>query len=108
MTRTFKRAWGKVRRFGVVRLRRSYVQVKLQRRQGECRRCGNCCKIVFHCPWLHDGAHCDIYEKRPVQCRAFPIDERDLREVPECGFYFGAAARKDQAVPVSAHDPAGF
>ena len=49
----------------------------LSRRQGECNRCGACCKILFRCPFLGtdaDGQYtCRIYEKRFAQCRLFPL-----------------------------------
>ena len=56
-------------------------------RQGECIRCGMCCKIVVHCPFLHEDDQltaCKIYtsEKHaPPPCLAFPFDPRDLADV---------------------------
>jgi hypothetical protein len=84
---------GKLRRFVNVNFRKNEVIEKLALRQGDCNRCGACCEILFKCPFLKkhgDGtSSCGIYEDRPNQCRLFPIDKRDLREVKgTCSFYF--------------------
>ena len=84
---------GKVRRFVNIRFRKEEVVEKLALRRGDCNRCGACCEILFKCPFLkkaEDGTTtCGIYEDRPDQCRLFPIEPRDLREVRvECSFYF--------------------
>src|SRR4051812_40560791 len=84
---------GKVRRFVIVNFRRKEVIEKLALRTGECNRCGACCEILFKCPFLKkhgDGTTtCGIYEDRPNQCRLFPIEQKDLREVRgQCSFYF--------------------
>ena len=70
-------------------------------RVGECRNCGECCKILDginnlprQCPaYLPDGVgtHCAIYDKRPWACRASPRTPRDVWVVPECGFQFADA-----------------
>lgn len=88
-----RQAAGKVRRFGLTRFREHYVAGQLARRVGECNNCGNCCEMLFKCPFLarmEDGTSCcTIYENRPKQCGAFPIDERDLAEVDfECSYSF--------------------
>ena len=91
-----RQAQGKLRRFVHIRFRREEVVEKLALRRGDCNRCGACCEILFKCPFLkkhRDGTTtCGIYEDRPVQCRLFPIDRRDLDELRErgreCGFYF--------------------
>lgn len=63
-------------------------------RRGECTRCGECCKILFHCPFyvedVGDGkGGCGVYESRPATCSMFPIHPKDLTNVPStCGFYF--------------------
>ncbi|HEV2861780.1 MAG TPA: hypothetical protein VGX48_12290 [Pyrinomonadaceae bacterium] len=84
---------GKLRRFVQIRFRRDEVEDALELRRGDCNRCGDCCEILFKCPFLKkhgDGTtSCGIYEDRPRQCRLFPIDRRDLAEVRgNCGFYF--------------------
>ncbi|MGC8578837.1 MAG: YkgJ family cysteine cluster protein [bacterium] len=61
-------------------------------RTGECDRCGVCCKIVFNCPFLSEkGGHttCLIYKYRPIQCRAFPLNEHDLMDIEyKCSYRF--------------------
>lgn len=89
--------WGKVRRFYLGVLRRGYVRGSHERRQGECARCGACCALGYRCWSLRDaddGTECRMHSVRPVNCRIFPIDERDLADrdllnptVP-CGFSF--------------------
>ncbi|MFN0112416.1 MAG: hypothetical protein ACKVZH_26460 [Blastocatellia bacterium] len=68
--------------------------------QGECNRCGACCKIVFTCSFYHESegsSACSIYtsEKHaPTACVTFPFDPTDLDEVKReilpgtCPFYF--------------------
>ena len=61
-------------------------------RQGECDRCGACCKILFACPFLVEDesgvSKCSVYDHRPPACRLFPMVPADLREVDHCGFSF--------------------
>ena len=88
VVRLIRDAWGKARRCYAGSYARAKVIDDLQRRRGECRRCGSCCRIVYRCPFL-EGNTCVIYGIRPEQCRLFPIDERDLASVDgQCGFYF--------------------
>jgi Fe-S-cluster containining protein len=84
-----KLLWGKVRRYYLSHFRKGYVRRQIEeKRRGECSRCGECCKLGMVCPWLTDGNVCEKYEDRPLQCRNFPIDERDLEDMPECTFWF--------------------
>ena len=88
-----RQAAGKVRRLFLVHFRKSYVAEQATLLEGECNRCGNCCEILFKCPFLvkqDDGfSVCSIYENRPLQCNAFPIDERCLADVKfDCTFSF--------------------
>ncbi|MHC4915676.1 MAG: hypothetical protein ACYTGB_09305 [Planctomycetota bacterium] len=95
---SWKQGIGKVRRFCLSTLRPRLVKAKVGRRKGECIRCGACCRLVFKCPALYhlsDGtAGCRYHQLRPMNCRVFPMDERDLAErdmvMPHhpCGFYF--------------------
>lgn len=56
-------------------------------RQGECNRCGMCCKIVLHCPFLHEvdqQTTCLIYTSTrhvPPPCLSYPFDPADLADV---------------------------
>jgi Fe-S-cluster containining protein len=83
---------GKLRRYVQANLIQQDNDSLAARRQGECNRCGACCKIVFRCPFLgtdEQGEYtCRIYEQRFAQCRLFPLHARDLLEVPECSFTF--------------------
>ena len=84
-----RQAWGKVRRFFLVHFAPGYVQRQLARRRGACQRCGVCCELWFRCPHLLGTNQCGVYERRYLQCRLFPIDERDLAETQgRCGFRF--------------------
>ena len=99
---------GKVRRFLFVRLRKGYVSEQLSLRQGDCNHCGNCCEILFKCPFLikqHDGqSFCSIYDDRPGQCGAFPIDNRCLSDVDfDCTYSFVAeTAEEPELIQISA------
>ncbi len=90
--------WGKVRRFCLAALRPGLVKEHAVRREGECARCGACCRLVYKCPALffdaEGGAACRYHQVRPMNCRVFPIDERDIADrdlvMPDrsCGFSF--------------------
>jgi len=96
--------WGKVRRFYLGVFRRRYVRESLARRRGECVRCGACCALGYRCLSLRDngqGTECVMHKLRPMNCRLFPIDERDLADrdlirpdVP-CGFHFDGRPDQD-------------
>jgi len=85
-----RQLWGKVRRYLLVHLAKAYVERQLVLRRGACRRCGSCCALGFRCLHLRGRNECGVYERRYLQCRLFPIDRRDLAEVPgrSCGFWF--------------------
>jgi uncharacterized protein len=84
---------GKTRRFVRSTLLRQDPESLLARRQGECNRCGACCRILFRCPFLGTDAEgqytCRIYEKRFAQCRLYPLHAGDLRELGgQCSYTF--------------------
>ena len=88
-----RQAQGKLRRFVNANFRKDEVTASLARRRGDCNRCGACCEILFKCPFLKkhaDGSTtCGVYANRPDQCRLYPIEPRDLKEVRgTCSFYF--------------------
>lgn len=99
---------GKIRRFLYVRLRKGYVARQAALRMGECNQCGNCCEILFKCPFLIKGENgvsvCSIYEDRPGQCSAFPIDENCLADVAfDCTYSFAreaALAETEVGIPL--------
>jgi Fe-S-cluster containining protein len=87
---------GKLRRFVQAKLIHQDNEALLAKRQGECNRCGACCKILFRCPFLGTDAEgqytCRIYEKRFSQCRLFPLHAKDLQELgDECSYTFAEA-----------------
>ncbi len=95
--------WGKLRRIYLIHLRRTYVQKQLRKRQGECQRCGACCKLMFPCWALthnNGSVHCDRYHARSSVCRIFPIDDKDLKDRDlvhpqvKCGFHFNNSSPK--------------
>jgi Fe-S-cluster containining protein len=47
-----------------------------------------CCKLGYRCPALGKKSQCSIYKVRPLNCRAFPISEDDLKLVKNCGYWF--------------------
>ena len=98
-------ARGKVRRFIQSNFQKAATEQALARRQGDCNRCGACCKILFKCPFLGEDADgqftCKIYDKRFAQCRMFPIHAKDLREVAECSYTFEASPGEAPA-PINA------
>ncbi|MBI5778714.1 MAG: hypothetical protein HZA49_04600 [Planctomycetes bacterium] len=90
-------AWGKIRRMFLVYLRPNKTRVALSVREGECRRCGACCAIMFKCPALkgdNGTLHCKIYDLRSNVCKTFPINPKDIKDrdliMPhkKCGFHF--------------------
>jgi hypothetical protein len=71
---------GKVRRFALTLLGGGPVPGRV----GACDHCGLCCEGCS----FHDGRGCSIYAARPLQCRAFPLDAADVREVGRCAYAF--------------------
>jgi hypothetical protein len=95
---------GKVRRCYLGVFRRGYIRANVARRRGECRRCGACCQLAFRCGALQNHEHvtaCQFHKYRPLNCRVFPIDERDLADrdliAPDqpCGFRFDDNPEED-------------
>lgn len=85
-SRVFLHAVGKVRRFCLVHFRKTYVREQLRARTGACRQCGFCCNMLFTCPLLTRAGRCVAYGVcRPLSCKVFPIDRRDIDEVARCG-----------------------
>jgi len=92
-----KLTWGKARRLYYGAFGNGYVVNQLERRQGECKRCGTCCKLLYNCPFLDEGtdpSRCRIYGMPIPNCKIFPLDDRDIRDrdmvMPEmeCGYHF--------------------
>jgi phosphatidylserine decarboxylase len=91
--------WGKIRRLLLCNFCPDYVTASLDSRTGECRRCGNCCRLLFKCPFLQDGNKCRIYGKRIRNCSRFPIDSRDS-EFIDCGYDFPVPARAEEGMHI--------
>jgi hypothetical protein len=89
-------------------MRPTEVERDMQRRRGQCNRCGASCKLLFRCPAFDDSdgsPKCLIYNDRPGVCGLFPISEKDIEErnlvspsVP-CGYVFVNESR-----PIPAQD----
>lgn len=91
--------WGKLRRLLLCTFYPDYVTASIAQRQGGCRRCGNCCKQLFSCPFLQPGNVCRIYGKRIRNCSRFPIDSRDVAHL-ECGFTFPYEVKADEGMEI--------
>ena len=92
---------GKVRRFFRANIYTAKNDELLARRQGECTRCGACCKILIKCPFLledgENGYRCGIYGEHFNQCRIFPLVPQDLQEIEEpCGYTFAESTHSPQ------------
>jgi len=90
---------GVIRRFFLSSFRKKYIDKNSLKRQGECLRCGACCKLVVNkCPYLktetHEKCSCVKHESnRLPNCKVFPIDvsdikDRDLILKKPCGYFF--------------------
>ncbi len=89
---------GKIRRFFIGHFGKKRIKESLECRENECARCGACCKLLFKCLFLtvdDQGYYsCSIHKSRPVNCRIYPVDMRDIRErnmiAPDtkCGYSF--------------------
>jgi hypothetical protein len=99
-------ARGKLRRLVQAKLQKSKVEALLAQRRGECNRCGECCRILFKCPFLASdgqGGHtCKIYDWRFAPCRHFPVRPLDLREVKNCSYTFAPEAATEATEPAIA------
>ena len=72
-------------------------------REGECRQCGACCRLMIRCPFLkYDAetakARCRIYVLRPPACRKYPRVADEQVCLP-CGYRF----RSQVSVPAALH-----
>ncbi len=102
--------WGTPRRLFWNVCRPGYVRANVARREGACRRCGACCRLVWQCPYLrYDNGlpSCRIYHQfRPLNCSMFPIDHRDLADRDKvasqpCGFSWS----RTEKAPKASHKP---
>ncbi|MHC4271029.1 MAG: hypothetical protein ACYST2_01800 [Planctomycetota bacterium] len=63
-----------------------------KKRQGQCLRCGACCKLPNYCWFLgideKDQYFCKIHPFRPLNCRKYPRTSSELITSDTCGFTF--------------------
>jgi len=54
-----------------------------------CQRCGNCCRVAFDAPCqnLKEPNVCLIYDRRPGECRTFPVSTGDILAQVVCPGY---------------------
>ncbi len=61
-------------------------------RKGECKNCGECCKLLLKCPFLKYNktgkSYCRIFLIRPLGCRKYPRTESEWKTRETCGFKF--------------------
>jgi len=60
--------------------------IHLNKRKGECKRCGACCSLPVRCIFYYNK-RCLIYKYRFKPCRVYPARKSDLENM-NCGFYF--------------------
>jgi len=64
---------GQTRRIFFNYLKKGYVAEQLEKRKGDCRQCGQCCALVFRCPFLNSESKCIIYIREdPDTVQPFP------------------------------------
>jgi len=93
-TTLIDQGFSKLRRFWLVKARKTYVRKRRTCRKGQCARCAMCCRVFLHCPFLHENT-CTVYHKRFDQCKAFPIDERDVALIRKMGGRCGYSFRNE-------------
>jgi len=96
---------GKLRRFVQSNVIVEDKEALLSRRQGDCNRCGACCKILFKCPFLGTDAEgqytCRIYQHRFSQCRLYPLHAADLAELEgQCSYTFETEPSRSPVRPL--------
>lgn len=91
-----------LRRIFLIRFRPNYVAYQFAHRLGACNKCGECCKVgMYKCKYLSANGSCLVYSERAEKCPnlpmsgakivngvvddLFPIDEREMKTVKNCG-----------------------
>jgi len=83
----------KIRRFYYGAFKSELIKELVQKtREGECNRCGACCRLLVSCPFLGRDSlklpYCRIYgQLRPANCHVYPFDAIDA-EIPGCSYSF--------------------
>ena len=76
------------------KLKRTFTSVLPvdKNRQGNCKRCGSCCKLPNRCAFLRFNeqglSECAVYPFRPLNCRKYPRTKSELITADTCGFNF--------------------
>lgn len=69
-----------------------------ENRKGNCKGCGECCKLPTQCPYLQytksGTAHCKIYKFRPLNCRKYPRTSKESLTKHVCGYDFSSEEKK--------------
>jgi len=87
--RTLLKLPNKIKREFMQIIDKDYINNKLKKRNGKCKKCGECCKGCIN---LDKKTNlCKVYKKRPALCyKEFPLDKLDQKiwNVKNCGYYF--------------------
>ena len=98
------------------------VGIEIWMRQGECRRCGDCCRVINlpkrieaykrwglpatelpgnQCQHFQDGnpSACLAYTDRPLYCKVFPRHPADIEALPNCGYSFVKMEGEESSEP---------
>ncbi|MCP4266042.1 MAG: hypothetical protein GY777_10795 [Candidatus Brocadiaceae bacterium] len=73
---------------------REKVLQSVEKRKGDCKRCGGCCSASIQCSSLafdkNGYAMCMEHERRPRMCKLYPFSDRDhfLHLKDKCGFWY--------------------
>jgi hypothetical protein len=81
-----KNTWG-------AKLKRTLTSVLpvSKKRKGECKSCGECCKLPNICAFLkykEGKSYCSVYKFRALNCRKYPRTKNELITEKTCGFEF--------------------
>ena len=78
----------------------AYAASQLARRRGDCvEGCGRCCGPTMRCIFLLPRSRCLIYDRRPPNCKSFPLDEEDLDAAHCPGYWFVGTDGTDPGAP---------
>lgn len=86
---------GRLRRYFTIRFRKGYIKSQVQKRKGECKRCGLCC-CERMCPFVIENKgkwDCLLHPHKPLNCTVYPINQKDVKEYGCRGFTFESAGK---------------
>ncbi len=70
------------------------IYTSLEKRQGNCLRCGRCCHASFKCQHLDYDEKglslCKVYDQKPLMCSLYPYSDEDYfyHLKPTCGYTY--------------------